>query len=348
LLGLGLVEPNPPTPGLTMDPGDNLDALDVDTVGTAAMFPIFFSLDSAYIDPLEGPPANSGSAAANGFISGAAVLMKAAPLAPIVGYAAPAALGLGLLGPPGSDDLDALAIWENGVPGFQPSPGPYAWAVAAAPSDMLLFSVRRGSAVVGAPDSFFGSPISEGDILMPPMAGGVSPFPAIFIAAENIGLATLRATPGLLPFPPFSDDLDALDVSADCNGDAVPDVFSIAWGIATDCNGNGRPDSCDLAMGASDCNGNGLLDSCELAAGAATDCDGDGILGECECPADIASGGAAPADCIVDVNDLLKVIANWGACTGACPPACPASINGDCVVDVNDLLAVIGSWGACP
>ncbi|MEZ5975726.1 MAG: hypothetical protein R3E96_13060 [Planctomycetota bacterium] len=53
---------------------------------------------------------------------------------------------------------------------------------------MLLFSVRRGSWVIGQPDSIFGIPIEEGDILTTPLPtamGGVSPFPGIFIAPRT-------------------------------------------------------------------------------------------------------------------------------------------------------------------
>ena len=74
------------------------------------------------------------------------------------------------------------------------------------PGDTLYFSVRRGSMVIGTPDSAFGMPIEEGDILMPPAAPGP---PALFIAAEALGLGTARSgTAG--PFGP--DDVDAIDV----------------------------------------------------------------------------------------------------------------------------------------
>ena len=56
-------------------------------------------------------------------------------------------------------------------------------------------------------------------------------------------------------------------------------------------------------------------------------------------------------DDVVDVNDLLAVIATWGPCPN-CPPAtCVADIHpatGDCQIDVNDLLQVITTWGNCP
>lgn len=48
------------------------------------------------------------------------------------------------------------------------------------------------------------------------------------------------------------------------------------------------------------------------------------------------------ADGTVNVEDLLSVIANWGACV------CIEDINGDALVDVNDLLLVIQDWGTCP
>src|SRR5262249_50768316 len=73
----------------------------------------------------------------------------------------------------------------------------------------------------------FGLPIQPGDILSIPLAGGVSPFPAIYTAAEWLGLATTR-TNGV----PFGgDDLDALDCRAVpatgvpfCFGDGAPIV----------------------------------------------------------------------------------------------------------------------------
>jgi hypothetical protein len=114
-------------------------------------------------------------------------------------------------------------------------------------TDMLLFSVRRGSAVIGLPDSIFGIPITEGDILTRPVAGGLSPFPGIYIAAENLGLVTARVPP---PAVGFSADLDALDLPVspifDCNGNGVEDSYDIAVGAASDVNKNGVPDGCEL------------------------------------------------------------------------------------------------------
>jgi hypothetical protein len=62
-------------------------------------------------------------------------------------------------------------------------------------------------------------------------------------------------------------------------------------------------------------------------------------------------GGTCPGDLLhnnaVDVNDLLKVITNWGRCPPT-PACCEGNANGDGVVNVNDLLVVISGWGPCP
>jgi hypothetical protein len=53
------------------------------------------------------------------------------------------------------------------------------------------------------------------------------------------------------------------------------------------------------------------------------------------CPPDVNGDG------IVDVLDLLNVLAAWGAVGG------PEDINGDGIVDVLDLLELLGAWGPC-
>jgi hypothetical protein len=234
--GLGLVEPR--LAGAFLG-GDNVDALDVDTPAIPAA--IYFSLDAAFLDPAL-LVLNSGSAAANGFLPGAILWKPAIGAPPILVYAPPAVLGLDLAGPPGSDDLDALSLTENGVAGFQMGPG----------GDVPYYSVRRGSAVIGLPDSLFGLPIEPGDILTLPIPGGVSPFPSIYVAAEWLGLATTR-TNGV----PFGgDDLDALDCrAAPLTG--FPFCFGDGTGAACPCgpvfagaSGNGCANSV-IAAGAS-------------------------------------------------------------------------------------------------
>ena len=202
--GSGLIEPNPPLPG--PDSGDNLDAVDLDTTLADVTGPIYFSLDSLFVDPLEGVP-NTGTAFGNGF-SGGDVLVSTPGGVPAVFIPAPI-LGLDFFGTD-TDDLDALALLDVGTVGvFEPG------------IDKVLFSVRRGSAVIGLPDSAFGVPIEEGDVLSLP--AGFTPFPSIFIAAEALGLATARS--GATPFG-FGDDLDALDI-LDKGGEPIPEPSTL-------------------------------------------------------------------------------------------------------------------------
>jgi hypothetical protein len=67
------------------------------------------------------------------------------------------------------------------------------------------------------------------------------------------------------------------------------------------------------------------------------------------CPVGVYGDIAPPGgDGVVNVQDLLAVIAAWGACGGTCPPSCVgdiAPVGGDCAVNVQDLLAVIANWG---
>src|SRR5205085_2649044 len=191
--GLGLVEPSPG--------GDDLDALadDVPDRWLPRSTCTYFSLDSGFLDPIFLTP-NSGSAVAHGFVGGD-VLVSCPSCGPSV-YASAVSLGLDAAGPD-TDDLDALALRENGIAGYQRSTTPYDWTTGA--TDMLFFSVRRGSRLIGQPDAFFGAPIEPGDILVP--TGALGSVPGIWIAAETLGMSTMRSTAGVI-----SDDLDALDV----------------------------------------------------------------------------------------------------------------------------------------
>jgi hypothetical protein len=97
-------------------------------------------------------------------------------------------------------------------------------------------------------------------------------------------------------------------------------------------------------------NGNGVVDLCDWfnvevpgggamfrhAAGLGTDIGVREASGPNPCPEDING------DNVVDVLDLLALLAAWGAAGG------PADINGDGIVDVLDLLAVLAAWGPCP
>ena len=59
------------------------------------------------------------------------------------------------------------------------------------------------------------------------------------------------------------------------------------------------------------------------------------------CPIDCTSD--INVDGIVDVNDLLILIADWGNCTDNCA----GDLNEDGTVDIEDLLVLIAAWGPC-
>jgi hypothetical protein len=236
--GIGLKEPTSIDQGVP-DAGDNIDALDVGITPSLSTHPIYFSLDADFPDFKEGFN-NTGTAISQGF-HGADVLVSIGGAGPFI-YAPATSLGLDL-GGKGTDDLDVLILAENGTAGYQVSAQPYDWE-GADPSDMLLFSVRRGSAVIGKLDSLQGIPIEEGDLLVPPPLGGSSGNPGVLIAAEAMGLSTSRSGGN-------SDDLSAGDSRGpepltDCNNNGQDDARDIATGFSSDNNMNGIPDDCEV------------------------------------------------------------------------------------------------------
>jgi len=71
------------------------------------------------------------------------------------------------------------------------------------------------------------------------------------------------------------------------------------------------------------------------------DSNGNGTLDLCECDADCAASGP---DTLVNVSDLLSLLASWGPGPDACDVA-PGG--GDGQIDVMDLLALLAAWGTC-
>jgi hypothetical protein len=157
--GDGLPIALPPAPGLgLLEPVSNVDALDL---RPGPELDIFYSVDGALLGP---------AASADIFMS------PAIPgYAGFLGFYAPAPL----LGLSFGDDIDALVVHEDGVPGYSPA------------TDVIYFSLAAGSPTL----AFLGA--TEGDILV---AGGGGPT-SVYAPFFSIGL-----TPG--------DDLNALDFVA--------------------------------------------------------------------------------------------------------------------------------------
>ena len=56
-------------------------------------------------------------------------------------------------------------------------------------------------------------------------------------------------------------------------------------------------------------------------------------------------GGDIDANGLVNVEDILSLLSEWGPCDGI--TSCFSDQNEDGVVDVNDLLMLIANWGTC-
>ncbi len=57
-----------------------------------------------------------------------------------------------------------------------------------------------------------------------------------------------------------------------------------------------------------------------------------------------SSPGDADGNGVVNVTDLLMLLANWGLCPAPCPPRCAGDFDGDCQVAVSDLLALLANF----
>jgi hypothetical protein len=121
---------------------------------------------------------------------------------------------------------------------------------------------------------------------------------------------------------------------------AADSEHTISLKSSLDSDGDGVPnniDNCSLYNpDQEDCNGNGIGDICDIDSGLSEDLNQNGIADECECICDFVEDG------VVNVNDMLAVIAAWGS-SGPLGDG-----NGDGNVDIEDLLIVLGAWGPCP
>ncbi len=181
---MGVTEPASVPPGVS-----NTDAWDADPLPPTAL-PIFFSLTPADVAAV-GHPVYAGLSAADIFANFTIPGYTVVAPAPII-HAGFGALGLVFL-----DDIDALAIIEDGQVGFSAG-------------DAIYFSLAPGSPTLG----FLGA--SAADILLT----GVFPIvPSIAIGAPALGL---------LP----ADDIDALHIFIPEPSTfllCVVGLFSLGW-----------------------------------------------------------------------------------------------------------------------
>ena len=85
-----------------------------------------------------------------------------------------------------------------------------------------------------------------------------------------------------------------------------------------------------------DCNRNCIPDYQDIIDGTSLDENGNGKPDECDCTGDINGDG------VVEVNDVMILIMEWGSTTSTL-----CDLNQDGVVEVNDLIILISAWGQC-
>ena len=54
--------------------------------------------------------------------------------------------------------------------------------------------------------------------------------------------------------------------------------------------------------------------------------------------------GDANGDGVVDLRDLLLILANWGPCDPPPPAECPGDVDENGTVDTADILLVLANW----
>jgi hypothetical protein len=93
-----------------------------------------------------------------------------------------------------------------------------------------------------------------------------------------------------------------------------------------------------------DCNNNEVADEVDIAEETSPDINCDGIPDECRCPGDVFPKGTG--DGVVNVEDFLQLLADWGPCVDQCD--CSSDTDCDGAVTVVDFLKVLADWGVCP
>jgi hypothetical protein len=124
-----------------------------------------------------------------------------------------------------------------------------------------------------------------------------------------------------------SDDIWSSDTWT--TGGAIAHWDGTAWTATDTVQGGGGATLLDLAV----------VGACEVW-GVGRRPDGASFLPLVERLESTQTPGDVTGDQIVNMLDLLEVLASWGACAG-----CPADLNGDAVVDLADLLLVLSNWG---
>jgi len=137
---------------------------------------------------------------------------------------------------------------------------------------------------------------------------------------------------------------------ADCNENGIGDVCDIADGTSYDMNSNGIPDDCDDSDGDGVTDD---IDAFPNDPNEWADSDSDGVGDNEDSAAHGAccvSTGCYQTTAVACDGLGGTWLDEGGSCDDceAPPTTCAADLNGDGIVKVQDLLILIASWGACP
>ena len=116
---------------------------------------------------------------------------------------------------------------------------------------------------------------------------------------------------------------------------------------AADSDGDGFSDNCDNCPShfnktQADCNDDAFGDVCAIALGLVADCNDDGTPDECETPSPCP--GNTDINCVVDIDDIVNVVLDFGT-DGS---ANRGDVDGSGTVDIDDIVVVVIGFGPCP
>lgn len=259
----------------------------------------------------------------------------------------------------GQPDEGAAFVYHGSRAGLSPTP---VWIVEGGSVEVTIFGLCAAAGDVNG-DGY-------GDVIIGAQ-GGAEP-----LTSEGHAFVYHGSIDGLLSTPSWIAECDQQDAlfgstvatAGDINCDGFSDVivgaqyyengqihegrafvyFGSATGLHRIFNWRGESDLIGADFGSSvacagDVNGDGYSDvvvgarmftNGELAEGRAYVYHGGAPSNPC--PADISDGNG-----VVDIDDLLVIINNWGWTFSA------GDITGNGNVDIDDLLIVINAWGPC-
>ena len=197
-----------------------------------------------------------------------------------------------------ADVFDLLSsVWTRTAsltPSYAAFSGNFGWDVSL-DSGTLAVGVPGGGAVALAGEVELFTRQSDATWL-PVAIGGLAGAEAQDVLGASVATSAgqlVAAAPAAHPSNGYRGRLGAVDLSVDCNGNTIPDIF-------------------DLANGAPDCDGDGVQDACEVNS------DGDALPNDCDgCPNDPNKTSAGACGCgVADTDSDSDGVAN---CNDGCP-----------------------------